>query len=114
MGWFPVNILSVLKEAKGGNINPFLPNTRIRSEYRKIRTRKTQNTDTFAQGWVKKEMLNVRDASSKQSEQLHNLTLHNSGAYLGPRQTSLLELFAKIFNAFSQLTIFLKSSIIDN
>ena len=47
MGWFPVNILKVVKEAKGGNINPFLTNTCIQSEYRKIRTRKTQNTDTF-------------------------------------------------------------------
>ena len=65
MGWFPVNILSVLKEAKGVNINPFLLNTRIQSEYRIIRIRKTQNTDTFAWGWVKNEMLNVRDASSK-------------------------------------------------
>ena len=65
MGWFPVNILSVLKEAKGVNINPFLPNTRIQSEYRKIQIRKTQNTDTFVWGWVKNEMLNVRDASSK-------------------------------------------------
>ena len=82
---------------------------RIQSECRKIRGRKTPNTDTFDTAEIKTFLINVLiyfNAFYYSGAITSDLEMERSEAYSKPCQTCKRKLFAKIVNDWKPLTIF--------